>query len=315
VAFDAARSAKRLAAGGGKSPDVHLVAPESLDRLPVPVEELHEATLEGVIVHAGTGVRRFDGTDCVRGALIAPIASLHDAEGRFRPTLQDGRDEVLSAATVILAVGQQSDVAFLESKFGVPIAPWGGIAAPGHDGRTAHPALYTAGDVSVGPGDLIDAVASGQRAAASIIADLAPRHAATTDGEAVVVEPVSMERRYWSGYDTIARRVLPVLPPTARTAESEVEHALALKDARREASRCLLCDTHIMLDASRCIACALCVDVCPYGCIALVNDLVDGEPADGDGASFELTLDEASCIRCGLCVDRCPPHALDLVRV
>ncbi len=331
VAFDAARSAQRLQSPRGPSalashtdptealvPAVQLIAPEAFDALPVPVEELHEAAIEGVVIRAAMGAREFDGAGVVQRVVIAPIASLHDERGRFRPTLQDGRDETVPAQTVILAVGQRSDVEFVDERERA-VTAWGGLESPTRDGRTAHAAIYTAGDVSTGPGDLIDAIASGQRAAASILADFArvetvsnATHAAT--GEVLHVEPLSMERRYWSGYDAIARRVLPVLPAIARAAETEVEGALSLKDARREASRCLLCDTHIVLEASRCIACALCVDVCPYGCIALAVERPASDVDSGLAGRFELTLDEASCIRCGLCVDRCPPHALDLVR-
>jgi formate dehydrogenase major subunit len=128
--------------------------------------------------------------------------------------------------------------------------------------------------------------------------------------EPLVAHPVVQERRYWSGYDTLRRRTLPVLPPHARAQNDEVERLLELVDARREAARCLRCDTHIVLDADRCVACGLCVDVCPYGCLALIANV--GATASG---SFALTLDERACIRCGLCVDRCPATALGLAHV
>ncbi len=328
VAFDAARSAQRLAVLFGDASAnplaraaVQLVAPEALESLPVPVEELHEARLEGVVVRAGSGVRRIEAARDGLRVVVAPVASLHDEQGRFRPTLQEGRDETFEVGTVILAVGQQSDVSFLSAELGLSGGGWGGVVA-GRDGRTSHPRIFAAGDLSSGPGDLIDAIASGKRAAHTIRQELscagpwlpAPGEPIAAATGQVSITPLALERRYYSGYDIISRRELPVLPVVARAQDSEVEEVLTLKDARREASRCLLCDTHIVLDAPRCIACALCVDVCPYGCISLA-EVADGNVAAADAGRFALTLDETACIRCGLCVDRCPPHALDLIRV
>ncbi len=337
VAFDAARSARRTAvtpeaqtaldaarvASRATTAPVVLIAAEKTAAMPVPPEELHEAAEEGVIVRGGMGVRRIGGEGRVEYVVVAPIKSLHDELGRFRPTLQDGHDETIPVRTVILAVGQQSDVSFVDEAVaatapGLLDTPWSGIRAAA-DGRTAHARVYGAGDVITGPRDLIDAIASGQRVARTICADLSNDIVAPED---VVVESemrpsrrIDLDRRYWSGYDALSRRVLPVLPTSVRAQNDEVERMLDLSDAQREASRCLHCDSHIMLDAARCVACGLCVDVCPYGCIALVgtvqNDAVSPSAAD----LFALTLDERACIRCGLCVDRCPANALELASV
>lgn len=113
--------------------------------------------------------------------------------------------------------------------------------------------------------------------------------------------------RYRSDYDRIRRHALPVVDveTRVRNGDREVEGVLSDTAARREATRCLRCNTHIVLDAARCVACGLCVDVCPFGCLSL------GGGEDGD---YLLSLDEAACVRCGLCVDRCPAKAIDLAR-
>lgn len=347
VAFDAARSAQRTAAWGdlhtaldaarsairNTSSSVTLIAPESRAALPVPVEELHEADEEGVTVRAGYGVREILGNGRVEAVRVAPIASLFDATGRFSPVLMDGRDEDLPAATVILAVGQQSDTTFLAAHHGVASTAWEGVRTDA-DGRTAHPRIFAAGDVATGPRDLIDAIAAGQRAARSIhramstAAMTAPERLPSTDGathgpstahdtrRAFTLQPVSMPHRAWSGYDIVPRRTLPVLAPAQRQALDEVEQLLEDLDARREAARCLQCDVHVVLEATRCVACGLCVDVCPYACIALTPLEVSDDPTVTPSATpaLALTLDEAACVRCGLCIDRCPPHALSFAR-
>jgi heterodisulfide reductase subunit A len=49
-----------------------------------------------------------------------------------------------------------------------------------------------------------------------------------------------------------------------------------------------------------CDGCALCLDVCPYKAIALVDEIVDGVPAR------RVVTDSALCKGCGLCEATCP---------
>jgi len=109
------------------------------------------------------------------------------------------------------------------------------------------------------------------------------------------------DTRFWSGYDELARTALPVLDPARRDAVTEVEHSLDTRAGRVEAARCLRCDEHMQFSATRCIACALCVDVCPQSSLSLVSAGKD---------SLALVFDDTTCIRCGLCVHRCPTDAL-----
>jgi NADPH-dependent glutamate synthase beta subunit-like oxidoreductase/NAD-dependent dihydropyrimidine dehydrogenase PreA subunit len=355
VAFDAARTARRTVGGLGDAEaaydgqtaldaaraarrssrfPVTLIAPEPLAQLPVPAEELEEAEREGVVIRAASAVRRIEGEGSVQRVVVAPVLSLVDAAGRFAPQLAEGRDEVLPAGTVILAVGQESDTRFVDDAVGVARARWGGLVAS-RDGRTSHPRLYAAGDVASGPRDLIDAVAFGQRAARAIRADLAAgaapadrtgRPASPSPGAAPSATPafdrLPRQQRFWSGYDALPRTELPVLPAGARTMAREVEAGLTREEAVREASRCLHCHEHVLLEAARCIACGGCVDVCPYGCIALEPIAPaqadawgdDAATRDAAGRPFALTLDERACIRCGLCVARCPTGALSIGR-
>ena len=49
-----------------------------------------------------------------------------------------------------------------------------------------------------------------------------------------------------------------------------------------------------------CDGCALCLDVCPYKAISLVDEMIDGVPAR------RVTTDSALCKGCGLCEATCP---------
>jgi NADPH-dependent glutamate synthase beta subunit-like oxidoreductase len=313
TALDAARSMQRV---GGHS--VTLLAPESRDQLPVPSEELHEADAEGVRVEAGVGVLRIVGESTVTGVEIAPVLSLFDAAGRFGPQLDVARSRVIQARHVVVAVGQQADTEFLSDTPSVTRSASGGVVVDAAM-RTTDPRIWAAGDVSSGPRDLIDAVAAGQRAAASMIRTLALSPQQGAAGGALECRPARRDveqapamqsrTRFWSGYDTIARVVLPVRATASRDTLTEVEASLSVRDARVEAARCLRCDEHMQFAPERCIACALCVDVCPQASLSLVPA---GRSPDGwrHDRRLALLFDDDTCIRCGLCVHRCPTDAL-----
>lgn len=324
VAFDAARSAwrartttaydgqtvvdvARSAIRGGQG-SVTMIAPEQRAQLSVPVEELHEAVEEGVVLRDGVGVVRILGETTVTGVEIAPVRSLVDSDGRFNPTLDLTQRTTIDAAAVVLAIGQQSDTDFLADITTISRTPWGGIAVDATL-RSSDPRVWAAGDVATGPRDLIDAVAAGQRAAAAIMRALA---AAQADDAGYVppavstAPPMRSATRFWSRYEQQARAPLPVIPPQARDATAEVEHSFTQATARLEASRCLRCDEHMQFSAIRCIGCALCVDVCPQASLALL-------PAGG--GRLAMVFDDDTCIRCGLCVHRCPTDALHFTLV
>ncbi len=319
VAFDAARSAwrartttaydgqtvvdvARSAIRGGQD-SVIMIAPEQRARLSVPAEELHEAIEEGVVLRDGFGVLRILGETCVTGVEVAPVLSLFDADGRFNPSLDATRPSTIAADTVVLAIGQQSNTDFLADTPGITRTPFGGIAVDA-EMRSSDPRVWAAGDVATGPRDLIDAIAAGQRAAASMLRALALEAPSSIDYIPPLVSaapPMRSETRFWSRYEQQRRAPLPVLAPFKRDATTEVEQSFSTPTARLEASRCLRCDEHMQFSATRCIACALCVDVCPQASLALLP------AAKG---TLAMVFDDDTCIRCGLCVHRCPTDAL-----
>ncbi len=295
TALDAARSARR--SGAAK---VSLVAPEEAEGLPVPTEELHEARAEGVEVRGGEGVVRIVAEGRVTGVEVAPVLSLRRPDGSFGPVLDLDRTRILPAATVVLAIGQEADTDFLSSLEGLERTPWGGVVVD-REQRSSAPQVWAAGDVATGPRDLIDAIAAGRRAAASIARSLERPGVPNERRADHASPPLHHPTRFWSGYDALERTTLPVLAPADRDMLREVEQGMSAVEGSREASRCLRCDEQLAFSTARCIACGLCVDVCPHAALALVPT---------GGARLAMTFRDTSCIRCQLCVHRCPTDAL-----
>jgi NADPH-dependent glutamate synthase beta subunit-like oxidoreductase/ferredoxin len=340
VAFDAARTALRAAAGGIDAPapvalgpasaddarramtttldvaraarrsgvlDVTVVALESPDEIPADPEEIEDAEREGIRIVYRQGPHRFVGTARVTGLETVTVKSVFDAEGRFAPTFESGTESVIPADTVILAVGQGADLTFLDG-IDLEVNRGGGVQIDPDSLRTSDPRIWAGGDVARGPRNLIDAIADGRRAAASIHAELTG--VPVTSSHEVRVELRTGFRRLDSDYDAIPRQTIPAVPTERRVGFGEVEVGYDEREARLEGLRCLRCFDNIMLSPELCILCGLCVDVCPPNCITIAR-------ADHAGLGTEqqsvLLLDEDLCIRCGLCVNRCPPGALSMV--
>ena len=308
ITLDVARAAVRAGVL-----DVTIIALESPDEIPADPDEIAEAESEGIKIVYRRGPHRFVGDGGrVTGLETIDVQSVFDETGRFNPTFIPGTESVLPADTVILAVGQAADLGVLA---GYDLEQFrGGVKVDPTTLRTSHPRIWAGGDVAHGPRNLIDAIADGQRAAASI-------HAVTTRAPSVESQPapateVRIEltrrsgfRRLSTRYDGIGRVAVPATPSARRVGFAEVETGYDEAGAWLESLRCLRCFDNVMLDPQLCILCGLCVDVCPPNCISIVRADHVGL---GDETQSVLLLDEDLCIRCGLCVNRCPPGALSM---
>ena len=328
IAVDTARTAKRAVHGGR----VRLMSLETLEEMPADTLEIHEGDEEGVERLNGWGpleIQR-DGEGRVTGVLVRRCKRVFDEQRRFAPVFDDAERRTLECDTVLLAVGQAPNLAFLADggKDVEELRPgW-----PKVDPRTLATSaknVFVAGDLAHGTRLLIDAVASGKQAARSIYRALTGRELrpeATT--AQVVLEGYRRER----GYESLRRTVVPTLAPERRVAGQEVvvESGYDEALARREASRCLDCGVVPVFDGARCVLCGGCVDVCPTQCLKLVplTDLGDARGGEALARSIEASLgadadlesntailkDEERCIRCALCAQRCPSDAIAMER-
>ena len=187
--------------------------------------------------------------------------------------------------------------------------------------------VFVAGDLAHGTRLLIDAVASGKKAAREVYEYVTGRalHPETLMGF-IPLDRYQRER----GYERIRRVELSTVSAEERLRDptTPVEKCLGADEAIREASRCLDCGVTPVFDGARCILCGGCVDVCPTLCLKIVplSDLQQtaevaeflasqlGESADLENNSAILK-DEDRCIRCALCVERCPADAIAMERV
>ncbi|MGA2728420.1 MAG: FAD-dependent oxidoreductase [Terracidiphilus sp.] len=331
--MDVSLSALRLGAQ-----EVHLVCLENREEMPAALEEIEEAEEEGIIIHAGFGPKEIIGENGRAIALeVLKTKSVFDANRRFSPTFYENSETRLDCDTIIMAIGQAPNLQFLGADDGVDVSPRGLIAVNPQTLMTSASGVFAGGDCVFGPRLIIDSVADGKRAAVGIDEFLRG-----TEHPAPIVEVEVLERhRMPLNLLDLVRPPIPMLPLNRRTGVTEVEIGFDEETAMAEAQRCLHCWINTVFegnldDATSCILCGGCVDVCPENCLELVSlDRVAFDEATtgqldemrhllgvelddikaeelGVIAGSVMLKDETRCIRCGLCAARCPAGTITM---
>jgi NADPH-dependent glutamate synthase beta subunit-like oxidoreductase/NAD-dependent dihydropyrimidine dehydrogenase PreA subunit len=331
-ALDVARSAVRFGAR-----EVHVVSLESLQEMPATEEEIREAEDERIVFHHSKGPNRIIGKNGKVTALeTVDCVSVFDENRRFNPKFAPGTEGVIPADSVILAIGQSSDLSFLSPNDEVRINPRNTIEVDPESLSTSQPAVFAGGDVAFGPRNIIDAIADGRRAALAIKRYLGD---STHENEELLIEVLeSTGYGHSPSYERIPRQLVPFLPIDRRIGVAQVELGYTEGQARKEAERCLWCWENTIFDGqerfgTECILCGGCVDICPEDCIELVPlasvevprqleeeigetfAYLNLQPADFQRrAGAAMIKDEEKCIRCGLCAKRCPVNCITMER-
>jgi formate dehydrogenase (NADP+) beta subunit len=326
TALDAARTAVRA-----DVEEVRMLSLESFEEMPVlrsaqGKEEFEEAKREGVLFQTQRAARRFLGKDGhVTAIELIGVKRTYDESGRFDPIYDAAFSETIEADTVILAIGQRSDLSFLRPEDGIGLTPQGTIKIDRETLATSAEGVFAGGDVAFGPRNLIEAIANGKRAAMSIDNYLRHGSAAATTYMQFTKLPTRSYRMI-PGYEKGRRAAPPTIPLDRRTGISQVELDYSPEEARLQAERCLCCHIQTIYDSSKCILCGRCVDVCPQHSLKLVSfdqlaveelspeqirrsygiDTINGQQWSA------MIKDEEKCIRCGLCAIRCPTDAMTM---
>ena len=317
-ALDAARLAMRSGAE-----QVHMVSLESRAQMPAWKNEVDEAEHEGIEINNGWGPREIVGEDgAVTGLKVRRCLTVFDENGRFNPAFSD-EEKIIPCDSVILAIGQQADLSYLNNEDGVQVTPRG-ILKINENLSTTAPGVFAGGDVAFGPRILVEAVANGHRSARSIHLYLSGKTEKTVLRRFRILPDWKMPKNFLA----IPRQKMPMLAKNRRIGIAEVEMGFDEEQGRAEGLRCLNCQVNTIFDGSKCILCAGCVDICPESCLRLV-DLAQvngderydaliqqryGVPAAElkAGQAGAIIKNEDKCIRCGLCAERCPTGAITM---
>lgn len=308
--------------------EVHMVSLESLEEMPADDLEIIEGDEEGVVRHHRWGPKEIlrDDSGRVRGIVFTRVLRVFDEAGRFSPSFDPNTTQTLDADTVLWAIGQSPDLSFVPEDSDIRRNDRGLIDCNPTDLSTSAPDVFLAGDLAHGPRLLIDAVASGKKAARSVYRYLSGKN---IEPKRLMLHLPILDYQRELDYEKQTRIPVPALSPQERLRSQNtiIETGYTPELACREATRCLDCGVNTIFDSQKCILCGGCADVCPELCLRLVSvsSLVGGEQLEQLLASgFEaeervdvsaIIKDETKCIRCGLCAQRCPVGAISMERL
>lgn len=275
TAMDAARTAKRLGAT-----EAMIIYRRDRSSMPAHDFEADEALEEGVKINWLRTIKEID-----RSTFKVEVMEL-DENGRPQPT---GEYETLEADSLILAVGQDTDTAFLEKVPDIEIKDDHTVVVS-KNMMTGHRGIFAGGDMVPSERSVTIAVGHGKQAARHIDAYLnestytrLPRH------ELIPHEKVQLW--YRTSAPQVEQQRLPVVD--RQSGFDEIMQNLSKADALFEARRCLSC--------GNCFECDGCFGACPEGAVIKL------------GPGNRYRFDYETCTGCAVCYEQCPCHAIDMI--
>jgi len=275
TAMDVARTARRLGAE-----EAIVVYRRNRDRMPAHDFEVEEALEEGVLVKWLSTIKHAD-----EGKLLIEKMEL-DESGFPQPT---GELEELEADSLVLALGQETDLSLLDSVAGIEVVD--GVVQVDERMMTGLPGLFAGGDMVPAERTVTVGIGHGKLAARCVDSWLR--------GEPWTHPPrpdvIAFEELNPWYYADAPKTVRPQLDMVRRQSTfDEVVGGLDESNALFEARRCLSC--------GNCFACDNCYGVCPDNAVIKLD-----EPGP---YRYEINLDY--CKGCGLCAAECPCGAIDM---
>ncbi|CAB5136058.1 Formate dehydrogenase-O, major subunit (EC [Olavius algarvensis associated proteobacterium Delta 3] len=244
AAVDAALTVKRL---GAKN--VSLVCLEQRGEMPAWEHEINDALEENIEIINGLGPMRFVEEDGrLAGVEFQRCTAVFDEDGGFAPAYDDCELTSMEADSAIVSISLVGEREFAEDG-GIALTSAGRLWADPLTLQTRLDWVFAGGDSVHGSTSVIEAIASGKQAAASI-----DRYVRGLDLKAAEERDWTMAGKVFrEQYDTSERVAIPRLAPEEREGNfNELEQTLTQDMVMAEAKRCLNC------------GCA-CMQSCPFG--------------------------------------------------
>jgi NADPH-dependent glutamate synthase beta subunit-like oxidoreductase/CO/xanthine dehydrogenase FAD-binding subunit len=234
VAIDVGITALRLGAE-----EVTLACLECREEMPAYEEEIQQAIEEGIRVMPSWGpVKVVETEGGIRRVGLVRCTSVFDEDACFAPSFDESIRETVEADQVMMAVGQRTDLAFLGPR--PPFRVDGGlIVVDPASQKTDVPGVFAGGDAAIGRGTVVEAIASGRRAAFAISRYLSGTEAEDEDEDKQPNKPLLRFNNACLG--RTSRVETPKLPVSQRGMDAEDMMGVGLAEAQGEANRCFNC--------------------------------------------------------------------------
>lgn len=299
TAIDASRTALRA---GAKR--VVILYRRTKEQMPAFKNEVLEAEAEGVQIKVLVTPTAFLGEGKLTGVKLAQLELGEPGQdGRPKPVVIDDQEEEMVCDLVIVATGQKAAQTFKSDDLRWE---YNRIYVDGWN-RTSNAKIFAGGDLTPARASVVDAIATGKRAALGIHLAIAGNlddetlKAVTLGGgpsfsiTACFQRPEGWQPGKVASPDDLTLKMIPRQTPESlpeadaakRVRSNEVvAQGLSVESATKEAKRCLVCGT--------CVGCDRCLIFCPEGAVI---------PPEKPGDEY-LYRDEF-CKGCGVCASVC----------
>jgi NADH-quinone oxidoreductase subunit F len=240
VAIDVARTAPRVGAQ-----DVQIFYRRTKEEMPAWEKDIEEAIEEGIVINplwAPKQIIHHGGT--ITGIEFMRSMTVFDEEGHSSLSVNEEVTQMVEAETIIISIGQAPDISFLSKDSQLERALWGSLVVDENTLSTNISGVFAGGDFTTGPSIVINAIASGRRAALAI-----DKYLKGEKGRVEIVdEKTAMKEDIGLALDEETEEERPRIKiqlekPEERVQDfREVEKGFSKEEAHLEAMRCLRCD-------------------------------------------------------------------------
>lgn len=285
VAMDVAGSALRL----GRNPEI--LSLEGRTVMPAPQDEIEDVLEEGAVIMDGSMVKKVeDVSGTIRLHCVKVELDMTVPAGVIRPIEISGSDFELDADTVILAVGQDPEMADWESMVRIDRS----MVVINEHYMTSRPGVFAAGDVANTERFVSTAIGDGKRSAVSILRYLDRKDEQQVETIDPVAE-VSFEEINTFYFPLLSREERGKVDAHERNSDfREIKIGFDAGQAMAQAERCFSCGS--------CVECDNCFYYCPDMAIA----------KDSSHPLHYKVLDQY-CKGCGCCLAECPRGAMGVM--
>jgi formate dehydrogenase beta subunit len=330
TAMDCCRTSRRL---GGE--DVKVIVRSGFEQMKASPWEKDDAMREDIPILNFLVPKSFTHDDGrLTGVVFEKVRETIDEGGRRRLHPAGEPDVHFECDDVLIAVGQENSFPWIERDVGLEFDEYDMPIVSEVSFASTLPNVFFGGDAAFGPKNIIWAVAHGHDAAISIHRYCHGEDPMVRPDPGVTLVSQKMGIHEWSYDNDVSLDQRHVVAhrnkrETLANIRIEVELGFDTEIGFREAERCLNCDIETVFNASTCIECDACVDICPMDCITFTEN---GEEDDlrarltapalnstqdlyvsGPLATGKIMVkDEDVCLHCGLCAERCPTGAWDM---
>jgi len=238
AAIDSARVALR------KGAEVHLFYRREKKDMPAIEEEIEAAEKEGVKIHCLTAPTEIIGENGKVKAIKLIRMSLGEFDKSARKIAHPipGSEFIFEVDNVIEAVGQAPDTSFLQ-KQNLKLTKEGWVLVDPKTMMTSRIGVFAGGDIVTGPATVIEAIASGIKAAESIKKFLEGKEEKIEQLETIKISSTPPSDEEIAEKPRVEPSKLPLIE--AIKSFNEIIKNYTFEEARKEAKRCLRCDLEV----------------------------------------------------------------------